>query len=328
MSKTVLYISKADLVVVYPGKGKNWSTKTWTWNEKNINNILKELKAIDHHLIILLAPDISYYKKIESEQVLNRALITEQLPKFFPETLSPRQWDWKKLDEKTYLLEAVTTRVWQWIEAAEKIGIILDKITTAKYVAERDQVDLANAHELFKAVLAEARDRGADENVLDITFKQPKKSAKPAFMLILFVMIMSLSFFILYSYFNKQKLKEEERLKQAALTLITPSPTPEITEAPKPEDFNLRLRDNSGIVGYASKSASLFDGAGFSNVDIIVATNAAEKKVSKETIVHVKTALPENIKNIIDKLLPEKKPVYQIDLTDNDVVDILIILGS
>jgi hypothetical protein len=328
MSKTVLYVAKDVLVAVYLEKDK-WSTKQWLWNDKNITNVLKEIKAINSHWILLLSPEVSYFKKIEDDQVLSRDMIAEKLPQLFPEILASRQWDWKKLEKNTYLIEVVTTKVWKWIEAAEKIGMVFDKITTAKYVAETNKLELTDPHGLFKAVLAEKKDSGKDENVLNITVKKPRNNKT---IILSIVLLLIASVFMTGAWFlnqRTQKLREEaivqQILQEQALQI---TPTPEPTQTPEPQDFNLRLKNNSGIASSASEMATLFSGAGFANVEILAATNAAEKKIVKETTVHSKFELPTNIKDTISNILQKKETVYQIDMTENDVVDILIIIGS
>ena len=328
MSKTVLYVAKDALVAVYLEKEK-WSTKKWLWNDKNITSVLKEIKTIDSHWIILLSPEVSYFKKIENDQVLTRDMIAEKLPQLFPEILTFRQWDWKKLEKNTYLIEAATTKVWKWIEAAEKMGMVFDKITTAKYVAEINKLNLTDPHGLLKAVLAEKKYNGKDENVLNITVKKPRNNKT---IILSIVLLLIASVFMTGAWFlnqRTQKLREEamvqQILQEQALQI---TPTPEPTQAPEPQDFNLRLKNNSGVASSASEMVTLFSDAGFANVEVLAATDAAEKQIIKETTVHSKLELPANIKDTINNILQKKEPVYQIDVTENDVVDILIIIGS
>ena len=326
MSKNVLYLSKSELLLVYPQKGGEIISKKLSWTSDDVLNVFKELLEIDNHWTILLTPEISYFKKIQrtaDDSPIDRITLAAELPKLFPETLVDGQWDWKKTQDDFIFLEAVSSSAWQWLELGKKNGLIWDKITTAKYIAEAFKIELLDTQKIVEAVLSSADPTsGQDEKVLNIAKKKPKYIS--FFILIFVILVVTLAFLLVRKNLSDQALAETLRKTQLEQENVAPSPTPEpiVIIIPKPSDFSLRLENASGIAGYASKSATIFKEAGFAKIE---AANAKARSV--KTIIRSKSELPIEIKNTLIDLLPKKELIYQTDLLENDAVDLVIVLG-
>lgn len=326
MHRNILYIAKSEILVIYLQNGSEFASKKISWTNNNTKQVFKELLAIDDHWMVLLSPEVSYYKKVQKtaeDLPTDRITLTAELPKLFPEVLADAQWDWKKDDDNVYLLEAVGSTAWQWLELARKNGLVFDKITTAKYIAETYQIELLDTQKIVQAVLSSDDSiYGKDEKILNIANKKPKYIS--FFILFFVILVVALSTVLVRKNLADQALAETLRKTQLEQAVVTPSPTPEpiIIPVPKPSDFSLRLENASGIAGYASKSATIFKEAGFTKIEV---ANAKTRIV--ETIIHSKSELPIEIKNTLFDLLAEKKLIYQTDLLENDAVDLVIVLG-
>lgn len=319
MSKHVLFISAGELVAVYPSYETNkLVTKKWVFDSVTASKILPDLLKISAHWIVLLSPDISYFKKIKNPNLglSDRPAVAKVLPSLIPEVLKERQWDWKKLADG-YALEAVTGKVWQWIELGEKNGIAWDKITTAKYIAESAKVDIKDASKLFYAILAETSS-GKDENVLNISPQPPRKRPVLLLLSIAFIFLFTLAFLFYKLYFSAKT----SQTPPPPTAEITPSTTPTPTPLPKPEDYNLRVENASGVAGLANQKAKLLETAGFANVVADTATAS-----SKGVVVHSKEELPANIKEDLSTALDSQQLIYQTDMSSDLPVDIVVILG-
>lgn len=135
---------------------------------------------------------------------------------------------------------------------------------------------------------------------------------------------------IVTSYYtrNKPAPKKEEIVKQKILPAKTAVPTVAHTPSPVPtqtlETYKIEILNGTGAPGVASQAKSLFIDAGFSNLT----TDNADSFDHKDTLVKLKTDIPEVVFKSIKEALAEYTVVKGDDLSEKEDYDAIVIVGT
>lgn len=316
MKNAVLYISRSSWVVGYWKSAKAWVTEEWRYSADKEIEYLNNIKKISLHWELLLAEDVSYYKEVSYSGSLDRASIAAKLPVLIPESLEPRQWDWKVFDPKLYLLEAVSGPVWKLILQANKIGIIWVSIQTKKYWSKQHPKFGNEIVKILESISREREEGGKDDKALAIEIT-PRKS-NWIWVTSILVFLVAVGGVGAYWYYPRYF-----QPKNVVVVSPEPSPTWLPSVVPQPADYNVRVENGGANPGEATRIGKELTELGFANVQV---ENSNEKVTG--VIVTSKGNLVNNVRDEIQKVLDGYPVEYRDNMSVDEPIDILIVMGK